>query len=73
MIIYFSLTYVYKDDDYYDIPILLCAGEGGYSSDRQIIVSHRKDSSNNLYKNNLYSNNLYIYNISIITLCYTYE
>ena len=36
IIIYFNLTYVYKDDDYYDIPILMCAGEGGYSSDREL-------------------------------------
>ena len=38
MIIYFHLTYVYKDDDYYNIPILLCAGEGGYSSDRELLL-----------------------------------
>ena len=40
--LYFNLTYVYKDDDYYDIPILLCAGEGGYSSDRKLSLYYYK-------------------------------
>ena len=29
---------MFIDDDYYDIPILLCAGEGGYSSDRELLL-----------------------------------
>ena len=34
--------YVYQDDDYYDIPILLCAGEGGYSSDGELSLYYYK-------------------------------
>ena len=31
IIVFLNLRYVYQDADYYDITILLCAGDGGYT------------------------------------------
>ena len=71
----YILAYVYGDD-YCNIPILLCAGESGYSSERELLLyycSKARESNTNCLNNQLY---IYIYiyiTFPTIVLCFTYK
>ena len=60
----YILAYVYGDD-YCNIPILLCAGESGYSSERELLLyycSKARESNTNCLNNQLYISSLRFHN-----------
>ena len=70
-----TLAYVYGDD-YCNIPILLCTGESGYSSERELLLHTIVVRQEKVIPIAKITNNIYIYIYTIfptIALCFTYK